>query len=59
MEELEDLKRMTPEDSFSIWREKHGQHCYAYHFKISGCERDRTCTFLHMDANIAEPLAYG
>eukprot|EP01041_Mallomonas_annulata_P004909 gene4909-9790_t len=60
-EELEELKAMNKEQSFDIWKERHSQHCYAFHLEKNGCPRDRTCSFLHMDASMTEtePLAYG
>jgi hypothetical protein len=28
----------------------HGQHCIEYHVREGGCQRDRKCAFLHVDA---------
>ena len=59
-EELEYLKQLPEEEAFKIWKEKHFQHCFAFHFDMNkGCIRDRTCSFLHSDARISEAIAYG
>lgn len=39
---------------FATWKQRHSQHCWEYHFNPQGCHRDRTCSFLHVDANFAE-----
>jgi hypothetical protein len=54
VEELKILKSMTKDENFSLWKENHSQHCYAYHFDSAGCLRDRTCAFLHADPSYAE-----
>lgn len=59
MEELEELRSMTKEEAFEIWKVKHSQHCFAFHFDEKGCVRDRKCAFLHADARIGEAVAYG
>ena len=59
MEELAVLRDMSKEDAFEIWKNKHSQHCFAFHFNEGGCQRDRKCAFLHADARIGEAIAYG
>ena len=58
MEGLAILKALGKEKAFVIWKEKHSQHCYEYHFGENQCSRDRTCAFMHTDpsfvANDAE-----
>jgi tRNA-dihydrouridine synthase len=59
-DEVKELKSMQKEEAFSIWKEKFGQHCWAFHFESSGCIRDRTCSFLHTDVKVHNDLeAYG
>ncbi len=50
LEELETLRSMTKDEQFEIWKEKHSQHCFAFHLGTPKCDRDRTCAFLHADA---------
>lgn len=56
--ELEDLRNLSYEDSFRLWKDKHSQHCYAYHIyhypNMKRCDRDRTCAFLHTDPTFGE-----
>jgi hypothetical protein len=61
IEEIKDLKRMPPDESFKIWKEKFSQHCYPYHFgkEKERCSRDRACAFLHADPSLGESLAFG
>jgi hypothetical protein len=58
-EELDELQVMTKEARFDIWKSRHSQHCFAFHFETGGCPRDRKCAFLHADASMSEPVAYG
>lgn len=58
VEELIELKRLPKEEAFAIWKEKHCQHCYDYHFK-DGCPRERSCAFLHADPTYAEAEVFG
>lgn len=58
-EEVVTLKAMSQEKSFAIWKEKHSQHCYEFHFGANGCHRERTCSFLHADVKLSEAIAYG
>jgi tRNA-dihydrouridine synthase 1 len=51
VESLRILRSMSKEDAFEVWKAKHSQHCYDYHFNADKCKRDRTCAFLH-----AEPM---
>jgi tRNA-dihydrouridine synthase 1 len=61
IEKLEELKKLPKELCFEIWKSKHSQHCYNYHFEAGGCHRDRTCSFLHHDPSFIEEnvVAYG
>jgi hypothetical protein len=59
VEELARLRGMVREESFALWKERHSQHCFAFHLESGGCPRDRACTFLHADASHAESLSYG
>jgi tRNA-dihydrouridine synthase len=58
-EELAEYKKLSKEEAFAMWKERHSQHCYAFHFDPSGCARERTCSFLHADASYSETVAYG
>jgi tRNA-dihydrouridine synthase 1 len=58
-DDLQNMKAMSKEESFKIWKEKHSQHCYAYHFDHEKCPRERTCGFLHVDLSYADVVAYG
>ena len=53
VQELQDLRMMSKEESFNIWKNKHSQHCYSYHIynhpDMKKCDRDRSCAFLHSD----------
>jgi tRNA-dihydrouridine synthase len=59
LEELQELKAMPKEKAFEIWKTKHSQHCYNFHFEPGGCHRDRTCSFLHADPTYSEAVAFG
>ena len=59
IEEIADLKAMSTEENFVIWKQKFSQHCYAYHFGSTSCDRDRTCAFLHSDPSLGESLVFG
>ena len=50
VELIKKLKALRKDQQLNEWKEKHGQHCMAYHLNIGGCQRDRTCAFLHVDA---------
>jgi len=54
IQRLKELRCMSKEESFQVWKQYHSQHCYPFHiFHHLGakqCDRDRTCAFLHMDA---------
>lgn len=58
---IQQLKAMKKEDAFEIWKNKHSQHCWNFHFGLTGCERDRKCSFLHQDPKFMEDAdaAYG
>jgi tRNA-dihydrouridine synthase len=59
VEDLAQLKSLTKEEGFAKWKENFGQHCFSFHFERSGCPRERTCAFLHMDASYAEDPKFG
>ena len=46
---LEDLKAMDKPAAWAVWQSKHKQHCWALHMEEGGCQRERTCAFLHAD----------
>ena len=54
-----ELRAMTKEQAFVVWKDKYPQQCYAFHVEKGGCPRDRTCSFLHTDSKVAEAVAYG
>jgi len=56
---ISELKRMTKDEAFAVWKAKYPQHCYALHLQEGGCTRDRACSFLHSDSRVAEAVAYG
>lgn len=58
-EAITELKAMSKEEAFEVWKRKYPQHCYALHLQDGGCTRDRACSFLHSDSRIAEAVAYG
>ena len=46
---LEELKAMDKDAAWAMWQRKHKQHCWALHMEAGGCQRERTCAFLHAD----------
>ena len=54
VQRLKELRCMSKEESFQVWKQHHSQHCYPFHIYhhlgAKQCDRDRTCAFLHMDA---------
>ncbi len=50
---------MEKDKGFEIWKNKHSQHCYNYHFSPEGCHRERTCSFLHADPTYGETVSFG
>jgi hypothetical protein len=40
---------MPESDRIPWWRDRFGQHCFAFHCGAGGCLRDRACAFLHTD----------
>jgi hypothetical protein len=49
VEGMVEMKGMDKDARFALWKEKHGQHCYAFHFEAGKCPRERACAFLHAD----------
>ena len=43
------LKKLPRQEAMAIWKEKHSQHCLAFHIDEGGCKRGRGCAFLHVD----------
>jgi len=49
--EIQYLKSLQRDEQLQSWKlNNHSQHCMAYHLNQGGCERDRACCFLHVDA---------
>lgn len=49
--EVQQLKSLPRDEQLQAWKKNnHSQHCMAYHLKQGGCDRDRACCFLHVDA---------
>lgn len=59
IEDLQEMKKMSKEDAFKKWKEKHHQHCFEFHFNPIGCHRERTCSFLHADAIYGDTVVCG
>jgi len=59
VEDLQEMKKMKKEDAFNKWKEKHHQHCFEFHFNPLGCHRERTCSFLHADAQYNDTVVCG
>ena len=62
------LKQLSNEEAVAEWKLHFSQHCFAFHFGtvkpggVGGCERDRTCSFLHSEFVVTsseEPEVYG
>ena len=50
VESLAQLRAMSREAAFEVWKDHHSQHCFDFHLKADGgCARDRACAFLHAD----------
>jgi hypothetical protein len=61
-DDIDRLKGMECAEAFAEWKQRYSQHCFAFHFGEKGCERDRTCSFLHAEFrvyNAEEPGIYG
>lgn len=58
-EAVAELRAMSKEERFAVWKAKYPQQCFAFHLESGGCPRDRTCSFLHTDSRVAEAVAYG
>jgi len=59
-EGLGELRAMPPAAAWERWKERHAQHCWAFHLDDGGCSRARTCAFLHADvAGASEPAWHG
>lgn len=61
IEDIKQLKQLSNEEAFNIWKVQYSQHCFAYHFNELACERERTCAFLHNDPSFTEDqdVAFG
>mmetsp|Transcript_2554 Transcript_2554/g.3621 ORF Transcript_2554/g.3621 Transcript_2554/m.3621 type:complete len:707 (-) Transcript_2554:246-2366(-) len=53
IKEVTKLKELKSKAEQMIeWKNgNHGQHCMSFHIDSGGCQRDRTCAFLHVDAH--------
>jgi tRNA-dihydrouridine synthase 1 len=50
---IQDLQKISDKSQIlSMWKEKHGQHCLAFHME-GNCTRGRACAFLHVDSTSA------
>ena len=59
-ESLCELRAMEPAAAWEKWKHNHGQHCWALHLGEGGCQRSRTCAFIHADiAGASEPGWHG
>eukprot|EP00592_Proboscia_alata_P014882 CAMPEP_0194400372 /NCGR_PEP_ID=MMETSP0174-20130528/127182_1 /TAXON_ID=216777 /ORGANISM="Proboscia alata, Strain PI-D3" /LENGTH=549 /DNA_ID=CAMNT_0039196891 /DNA_START=555 /DNA_END=2204 /DNA_ORIENTATION=+ len=47
---VKQLKTMQSDEKLALWKKSHSQHCMSYHLDIGGCKRDRSCAFLHVNA---------
>ena len=47
---VKQLKTMQSDERLALWKKSHSQHCMSYHLDIGGCKRDRSCAFLHVNA---------
>lgn len=43
------LKALPKDDLMIEWKKQYSQHCLAFHMDAKGCQRGRTCAFLHVD----------
>ena len=59
--EMIELKTMSKEQSFEIWKNKYSQNCYNYHFLKEKCCREATCGFIHTDisSSYGDAIAFG
>jgi tRNA-dihydrouridine synthase 1 len=50
--DIVEVQSMSEADRMAAWKQRFGQHCMAYHClgAATGCQRDRSCAFLHADA---------
>jgi hypothetical protein len=59
IDEIEELRAMPRDKAFDIWKQKHSQHCFAFHMDAQKkCLRERACAFLHSDLALSV-LSYG
>ena len=47
-DELEGLKRLDKDTQLQAWKKSHSQHCMTFHLDPNGCQRGRSCCFLHV-----------
>jgi tRNA-dihydrouridine synthase 1 len=45
------FKKMPRDQVLVAWKERHSQHCLAFHLDADGCKRGRTCAFLHVEGS--------
>jgi tRNA-dihydrouridine synthase len=46
---ITELQKVPREKALSAWKEKHSQHCLAFHLDPKRCTRGKACSFLHVD----------
>lgn len=50
VDDISKFKSMSNNDVLTdIWKKYHSQHCKSFHLDMNGCQRGRTCAFLHVD----------
>jgi tRNA-dihydrouridine synthase 1 len=51
IETIAKLKRLSKQEQLELWKKlDHSQHCLSFHVDPGGCQRDRACAFLHVEA---------
>jgi tRNA-dihydrouridine synthase 1 len=50
VEMVERLRKLSKEEQLELWKKDHSQHCMSFHLDPNGCQRNRACAFLHVDA---------
>ena len=48
---VNNLKALPRDEAMKMWKERHSQHCLAFHLDEGGCKRGRGCAFLHVDCS--------
>jgi len=50
-DEIRSLLKLPRSEALEVWKRDHSQHCLSHHLDPEGCQRGRTCAFLHVDVN--------